>query len=163
MEEKGLSGSNSVWHFIRFGHRTGCSCRWRFDRRGWGGTRRSLCAVLVVSLKNTLEKSGYDLRNNADRRTHFVLVWGKVLLDLSGINTVLHVVSIIFNCSFINSVNLIFCWPCIIMYHNNLTNLVHFHFHKHFIVCNPLYVSGVKGPSSGGTTLAVFGVSCVHF
>jgi hypothetical protein len=26
-----------------------------------------------------------------------------------------------------------------------------------------LYVSDVKRPSSGGTTLAVFGVSCVHF
>jgi hypothetical protein len=29
---------------------------------------------------------------------------------------------------------LIFCWPCIIMYHNSLTNLIHFHFRKHFIV-----------------------------
>jgi hypothetical protein len=27
---------------------------------------------------------------------------------------------------------------------------------------NPLHVLGVKRPSSGGTTLAVFGVSCVH-
>jgi hypothetical protein len=27
---------------------------------------------------------------------------------------------------------------------------------------DPLHVSGVKRPSSGGTTLAVFGVSCVH-
>jgi hypothetical protein len=27
---------------------------------------------------------------------------------------------------------------------------------------NPLHVSGVKRPSSGGTTLAVFGVICVH-
>jgi hypothetical protein len=43
----------------------------------------------------------------------------------------------------------IFCWPCIIMYHNNVTNLIYFHFHNHFIV------SGVKCPSSGGTTLAV--------
>jgi hypothetical protein len=33
-------------------------------------------------------------------------------------------------------VSLILCWPCIIMYHNNITNLMHFHFHyhKHFIV-----------------------------
>jgi hypothetical protein len=30
--------------------------------------------------------------------------------------------------------NLIFCWPCIIMHHNNVTNLIHFHYHKHFIV-----------------------------
>jgi hypothetical protein len=43
------------------------------------------------------------------------------------------------------------------MYHNNVTNLIHFHFHNHFIV------SGVKRPSSGGTTLAAFGVRCVHF
>jgi hypothetical protein len=28
---------------------------------------------------------------------------------------------------------LIFCWPCIIMYHNNVTNLIHFH--NHFILC----------------------------
>jgi hypothetical protein len=28
---------------------------------------------------------------------------------------------------------------------------------------NPPHVSGVKHPSSEGTTLAVFGVSCVHF
>jgi hypothetical protein len=27
---------------------------------------------------------------------------------------------------------------------------------------DPLHVSGVKRPSSGGTTLAVFDVSCVH-
>jgi hypothetical protein len=30
--------------------------------------------------------------------------------------------------------HLTFCWPCIIMYHNNATNLIHFHFHNHFIV-----------------------------
>jgi hypothetical protein len=29
---------------------------------------------------------------------------------------------------------LTFCWPCIIMYQNNVTNLIHFHFHNHFIV-----------------------------
>jgi hypothetical protein len=28
----------------------------------------------------------------------------------------------------------IFCWPCIITYHNNITNLIHFHFHNPFIV-----------------------------
>jgi hypothetical protein len=66
-------------------------------------------------------------------------------------------------------VNLIFWWPCIIMYHNKATNLIHFHFHFHyhkqFIVSyssTSLHVSGVKRPSSGGTALAVFGVSCVH-
>jgi len=35
--------------------------------------------ILVVSLKNAKEKSGYDLRNISDGRTHFVLVWRKIL------------------------------------------------------------------------------------
>jgi hypothetical protein len=43
---------------------------------------------------------------------------------------------------------LIFCWPCIIMYHT------------HFIVS---WSSTCVGRPSGGTTLAVFGESCVHF
>jgi hypothetical protein len=30
--------------------------------------------------------------------------------------------------------SLIFCLLCIIMYHNSVTNLIRFHFHKHFIV-----------------------------
>jgi hypothetical protein len=36
---------------------------------------------------------------------------------------------------------------------------MHFHFHYHItLLClNPLHVSGVKRPSSGGITLAVFG------
>jgi hypothetical protein len=29
---------------------------------------------------------------------------------------------------------LTFCWPCIIMYHYNVTNLIHINFHNHFIV-----------------------------
>jgi hypothetical protein len=53
------------------------------------------------------------------------------------------------------ALDLSFCWPCIIMYRNNLTNLIHFHFHNNFICLDPLHVSGVKRPSSGGTTLAV--------
>jgi hypothetical protein len=58
---------------------------------------------------------------------------------------------------------LTFCWPCIIMYHNNVTNTVNFYFHNHFYcVLNPLNVSFVKRPSSVGTTQAVFGVSCIH-
>jgi hypothetical protein len=48
-------------------------------------------------------------------------------------------------------------------HHNNVTNLIHFHFHNPLLGLNPLHISGVKRPSSGGTTLAVFGVSCVHF
>jgi hypothetical protein len=42
-------------------------------------------------------------------------------------------VTLIYKCTFLH---LIFCWPCIIMYHSNLTNLIHFHFHyhNHFIV-----------------------------
>jgi hypothetical protein len=38
-----------------------------------------VCYVLVVSLKTAMEKSGYDVRNIADGRTHFVVVWGKIL------------------------------------------------------------------------------------
>jgi hypothetical protein len=36
------------------------------------------------------------------------------------------------SCQYINNIlpNLIFCWPCIVMYHNNVTNLKHFHFYK---------------------------------
>jgi len=38
-----------------------------------------VCTVLVVSLKTTMEKSGYDVRNISDGRTYFVLVWRKIL------------------------------------------------------------------------------------
>jgi hypothetical protein len=48
---------------------------------------------------------------------------------------------------------LIFCWPCIIMYHNNVNNLIHFTFIITLFCLNPLHVPGVKRPSSGGTTL----------
>jgi hypothetical protein len=48
------------------------------------------------------------------------------------------------------------------MYHNNVTDLIHIHFQITLLCLNPLQVSGDKRPSSGGTTLAVFGVSCVH-
>jgi hypothetical protein len=34
--------------------------------------------------------------------------------------------------------------------------------HLTLLCLYPLHVSGVKRPSSGGTTLAVLGVSCVH-
>jgi len=33
-----------------------------------------VCSVLVVSLKTTMEKSGYDVRNISDGRTHCMLV-----------------------------------------------------------------------------------------
>ena len=36
-------------------------------------------AVLVISLKTTMEKTRYDVRNVSDGRTHFVLVWRKIL------------------------------------------------------------------------------------
>jgi hypothetical protein len=42
-----------------------------------------------------------------------------------------------------SDINVIFCWPCINMYHNNVINLIQFHFHKHF---NPLHVSGGERP-----------------
>jgi cellulose synthase/poly-beta-1,6-N-acetylglucosamine synthase-like glycosyltransferase len=38
-----------------------------------------VCSILVVSLKTTVEKTRYDVRNVSDRRTHFVLIWGKSL------------------------------------------------------------------------------------
>jgi hypothetical protein len=41
--------------------------------------RLIVCSVLVVSLKTTMEKSGYDLRNIVEGRTYFVLVWRKIL------------------------------------------------------------------------------------
>jgi hypothetical protein len=37
-----------------------------------------VCTVLFVSLK-TMEKTGYDVRNVSDGRTHFVLVWRNIL------------------------------------------------------------------------------------
>jgi hypothetical protein len=39
----------------------------------------NVCSVLVVSLKTTVEKTRYDVRNVSDGRTHFVLVWRKSL------------------------------------------------------------------------------------
>jgi hypothetical protein len=33
-----------------------------------------------------------------------------------------------YNCATFN-MSLMFCWPCSIMYHNNVTNLIHFHNH----------------------------------
>jgi hypothetical protein len=38
-----------------------------------------VCSVLVVSLKTTMEKSGYDVRNISDGRTRFVVVRRKIL------------------------------------------------------------------------------------
>jgi len=39
----------------------------------------NVCSVLVVSLKTTVEKTRYNVRNVSDGRTHFVLVWRKSL------------------------------------------------------------------------------------
>ena len=38
-----------------------------------------MCSVLVVSLKTTIEKTRYDVRNVSDGRTHCMLVWRKIL------------------------------------------------------------------------------------
>jgi len=38
-----------------------------------------VCSVLVVSLKTTIEKTRYDVRNVSDGRTHCMLVWRKIL------------------------------------------------------------------------------------
>ena len=37
------------------------------------------CSELVVTLKTTMEKSGYDVRNLSDGRARIVLVWRKIL------------------------------------------------------------------------------------
>ena len=42
-EEKGLPGSNSVWHSIRYGFWPNFTFRWRFDRRR--GIRLRLCVL----------------------------------------------------------------------------------------------------------------------
>jgi len=39
----------------------------------------NVCSALVVSLKTTVEKTRFDVRNVSDGRTHFVLVWKKSL------------------------------------------------------------------------------------
>jgi hypothetical protein len=39
----------------------------------------NVCSVLVVSLKTTVGKTRYNVRNVSDGRTHFVLVWRKSL------------------------------------------------------------------------------------
>jgi len=37
----------------------------------------NVCSVLVVSLKTTVQKTRYYVRNVSDGRTHFELVWRK--------------------------------------------------------------------------------------
>jgi len=64
----------------------------------------NVCSVLVVSLKTTVEKTRYDVRNVSDGRTNFVLVWRKSLWALSGINTVLFLVCILCIC-----ISFVFC------------------------------------------------------
>ena len=39
----------------------------------------TVCSVLIVSLKNAMEKSGYEMRSISDGRKHFVPVWRKIL------------------------------------------------------------------------------------
>jgi len=38
-----------------------------------------VCSLLIVSLKTTMEKTRYDVSNISDGRTHFLLVWRKIL------------------------------------------------------------------------------------
>jgi hypothetical protein len=38
-----------------------------------------VCSVLVITLKTTMEKTRYDVQNVSDGRTHFLLVWRKIL------------------------------------------------------------------------------------
>ena len=61
-------------------------------------------SVLVISLKTTMEKTRYDVRDVSDGRTYFVLVWSKILfVSLLGINTV---------CSYF--VSFVFVYFCIL-------------------------------------------------
>jgi len=58
-----------------------------------------VCSVLVVSLKTTVEKTRYDVRNVSDGCTHFVRYGGRFCLGaLSGINIVLFSVCILCIC-----------------------------------------------------------------
>ena len=58
-------------------------------------------SVRIVSLKTTMETTRYNVQNVSDGRTHFVLVWRKILfVSLSGINTVLFLVCILCICVF---------------------------------------------------------------
>ena len=42
-------------------------------------TTLTVCTAPVASLKTTEEKRVYDVRNISDGRTHFVLLWRKIL------------------------------------------------------------------------------------
>jgi len=96
MEEKGLPGSNSVWHSIRFGHWPSCSFRWRFDRRRWV-TRRWMY-VLYWSFLWRLQWRRLDSICEMFQMGAHILCWygGRVCLwALSEINTVLFLVCIL--------------------------------------------------------------------
>jgi hypothetical protein len=72
-----------------------------------------VCSELVVSLKTTMEKSGYDVRNISDGRTHTVCWYGGRfwLWAFSGINTGLFLVYVLCICNLLNSVTILcdFC------------------------------------------------------
>jgi hypothetical protein len=101
-EENGLPESNSVWHSIRFGHRTSSSCCWRFDWREWW-TRRLWCVLYWSFLLRPHWRRVdmiYELFQVGD---HTLCWYGErfCLWALSGINTVLFLVCIIWNCNFL--------------------------------------------------------------
>jgi hypothetical protein len=112
MEEKGLLGSNSVWHCIRFGHWSSCSSRWRFDWRGWR-TRRWLCVLYWSFLWRSQLRSVDTMCEIFQMGAHTLCRYeGRFCLwALSGIHTGLFFVSILCNCIFLNSVNIlcVFC------------------------------------------------------
>jgi len=41
-----------------------------------------ICTATVVSLKTTVKKTGYEVRNVSDGRTHFMLVWKILFVSL---------------------------------------------------------------------------------
>ena len=111
-EEKGLPGSTSVWHAIRFGHWPACSLRWRYDGRI--GTRRWLCALYESFLWRPLMRRVDTMCEILQMGAH-TLCWcgGRFSLwVLSQINTALFLVYILFVCNFLNSVNIL-CAFCV--------------------------------------------------
>ena len=70
-----------------------------------------MCTVLVVSLKTTMEKSGYDVRNISDGRTYFVLVWRKILyVKLVGDKHCFVLSCNLCVCNFLNFVNILWAF-----------------------------------------------------
>jgi len=100
-EEKGLLGSNSIWHSIRLGHWPSCSFCWQFNRKRWG-TRRWLCVLYWSFLWRPLWRRLDTMCKMFQMGAHTLCWYGGrfCLWALSGINTVLFSVCILCICIF---------------------------------------------------------------